>query len=494
MMNLEKSLNMKEVSLKKNIFLSTLFQVLKIITPFITAPYVSRILGVGNIGIYSYTSSYSMYFTLFAGLGTVSYGTREIARVRNDEDQRSQLFWEIEVLSILSTLVAIVAWGFFTFLNKKYQGLYLVLTFNLVAVMFDISWFYAGIERFQYTVGWNSFFKVLSTILLFVLVKKPSDLLIYAFLMSFQLVLGNLGMWTGLRRYIHNVDIKSIRLKKHFHETLIYFVPTIATSIYNVLDKTMIGLITHSTKENGYYEQANKVLDMMKTLTFVALNSVMTARISFLYAEEKFDEIKRRISESADYVMFMGIGMLFGLCGVAGKFVPLFFGPGYDKTIYLLYIMAPVIVIIGISNCLGSQYYNPVGRRKDSAKYIIAGAITNFCLNSVMIPMMKSYGAAIATVIAELLITVLYVVNDNGYLTWKKIISLCYRKLVAGIIMFALLLIINKIIADPFISLCLMIILGVLCYISVLAVLKDSFIIFGKNMLIRKFSKGDKNG
>lgn len=480
---------MKEASLKKNIFLSTLFQILKIVTPFITAPYVSRVLGVGNIGIYSYTNSYSMYFTLFAGLGTASYGTREIARMRNDKDKRSQLFWEIEILSVCTTIVSILAWGVFTLLNTKYRGLYLVLTFNLVAVMFDISWFYAGIERFQYTVGWNSLFKVLTTVLLFIVVKKPTDLLIYAFLMSFQLVLGNLGMWTGLKKYIHKVDIKSIKIKRHFHETLIYFIPTIAASIYNVLDKTMIGLITHSTIENGYYEQANKVLDMMKTLTFVALNMVMESRISFLYVEEKFDEIKERISESANYILFMGIGILFGLCGVANRFVPCFFGPGYNKTVYLLYIMSPVVVIIGLSNCLGAQYYNPAGRRKDSAKFIIVGAVVNFCMNCFLIPLMKSYGAAIATIIAEFLITFLYIINDDKYLTFKHIFSLAWKKIVAGLIMFALLLAINKIVSIPVISICMMIILGLLCYILILIVLKDSFIMFGKNIIESKLNK-----
>ena len=148
---------MKQVSLKKNIMLSTFYQILKIVTPLITAPYVSRVLGVGKIGIYSYTSSIAMYFTLFGGLGTSTYGTREIARVRNDEQKRSQTFWEIEILSIITTMVSILVWGVFTMLNTKYRGYYAVLTFNLLAVMFDISWFYAGIERFQYTVGWNSF-------------------------------------------------------------------------------------------------------------------------------------------------------------------------------------------------------------------------------------------------------------------------------------------------------------------------------------------------
>lgn len=477
---------MKQVSLKKNIMLSTFYQILKIVTPLITAPYVSRVLGVGKIGIYSYTSSIAMYFTLFGGLGTSTYGTREIARVRNDEQKRSQTFWEIEILSIITTMVSILVWGVFTTLNTKYRGYYAVLTFNLLAVMFDISWFYAGIERFQYTVGWNSFFKILSVIALFIFVHKPSDLLLYTFLMAFQNFAGNVGMWTGLPKFVHKVSLKTVKLKKHFHETLVYFIPTIATSVYNVLDKTMIGAITHSTKENGYYEQANKILDMMKTLTFVALNSVMTSRISFLYAKEKYDEIKSRIQTSIDYVLFMGLGLLFGLSSVASAFVPWFFGPGYDKTVELLIIMAPVVVIIGVSNCLGSQYYTPSGRRKESAKYIIAGAVVNFCFNSFMIPYLKSYGAAIATVIAESVITFLYMHNCQGYMTWKTIGKLGWKKLIAGLCMLVVIEGVKHFMSTGLLALILMVVCGGLTYLLVLTLLKDSFMTTGKDLFLGK--------
>ncbi len=478
---------MKQVSLKKNIMLSTFYQVLKIITPFITAPYISRVLGVSKVGIFSYTSSYGMYFTLFGGLGTATYGTREIARVRNDEHKRSHLFWEIEILSVITTTISILAWGVFTLINTKYQVYYAVLTFNLLAVMFDISWFYAGIEQFQYTIGWNSFFKIASVVALFIFVHNPSDLLIYVFIMAFQNFAGNVGMWTGLPRFIHKVDLKTIKLKKHFHETLVYFIPTIATSVYNVLDKTMIGFITHNTKENGYYENANKILDMMKTLTFVALNSVMTSRISFLYKEKKFEEIKKRIHDSINYVLFMGIGILFGLSGVAKVFVPLFFGKGWDKTVDLLIIMSPVIVIIGLSNCLGSQYYTPSGRRKESAKYIIAGAVINFCFNCIFIPKLMSYGAAIATVIAETVITILYVHNDNDYLNWSDILKMGWKKLIAGVIMFVILLGIRQVIHQPLLSVALMVIVGGGCYILILTLLKDSFIEVGSKLVFGKF-------
>ena len=353
--------------------------------------------------------------------------------------------------------------------------------------MFDISWFYAGIEQFQYTIGWNSFFKIASVVALFIFVHNPSDLLIYVFIMAFQNFAGNVGMWTGLPRFIHKVDLKTIKLKKHFHETLVYFIPTIATSVYNVLDKTMIGFITHNTKENGYYENANKILDMMKTLTFVALNSVMTSRISFLYKEKKFEEIKKRIHDSINYVLFMGIGILFGLSGVAKVFVPLFFGKGWDKTVDLLIIMSPVIVIIGLSNCLGSQYYTPSGRRKESAKYIIAGAVINFCFNCIFIPKLMSYGAAIATVIAETVITILYVHNDNDYLNWSDIFKMGWKKLIAGVIMFVILLGIRQVIHQPLLSVALMVIVGGGCYILILTLLKDSFIEVGSKLVFGKF-------
>ncbi|MBP3275443.1 flippase [Kandleria sp.] len=478
---------MKQPSLKKNFILSMMYQILKIIMPLLTAPYISRVLGAKNIGIYSYTNSYSMYFTLFAALGTVTYGTREIARVRNDKERRSQLFWEIEILTVLTTSAALIFWGIFTFFNKSDAIYYAVLSFNLLAVMFDISWFYAGIEHFEFTIVWNSIFRILSVIAMFLFVKKPSDLFIYIFIVAFQNFAGNVGMWTGLSKFICKIDFKTIELKHHFHETLVYFIPTIATSVYNVLDKTLIQLITHNKAENGYYEQANKILDMMKTLTFVALNMVMQSRISYLFEQKKYDEIKRRIHTSVNYVLFMGIGILFGMMGIARTFVPWFFGPGYDRTIVLLEIMSPVVVIIGLSNCLGAQYYTPSGKRKQSANYIIAGSVINFVLNCLFIPHLMSAGAAIATVIAESAITILYVGHCNRYLTWGVILSHLWRKLIAGALMLAVILFINQYMNVGFIALIVQVGVGFSVYCLMLVILKDDFVIdFAKNQLLAK--------
>lgn len=446
------------------------------LTPFITAPYISRVLGAAGVGIYSYTYSIEMYFSMFAALGTVSYGTREIARTRNDRYGRSRLFWEIELLTVATTCVCLGGWGIWILLNSEYRIYYLILTFYLLATMFDISWLFAGLEEFKYTVMQNAFFKILSVIALFILVKSKDDLEIYIAIVSLSTLLGNLSMWIYLPKFIDRVEIKSLHIWSHFRETLIYFIPAVATSIYTVLDKTLIGAITKDTNENGYYEQATKIINMAKTLTFTSLNSVLGARISFLYEERKFDEIRKRILQSMDYIFFMGLGICFGLLGVSGRFVPIFFGDGYDEVIFLLKMLSPLVIIIGISNCLGSQYYTPAGLRSKSAKYIIIGAVVNLILNLYLIPRYKSNGAVIATIIAELVITILYMRKCNRMLTYGTLVQYGWKKLIAGGIMLSVITIIDRVFESDFLTLLLQLIVGGGIYVLTLLLMRDTFV------------------
>ena len=228
-----------EPSLKKNIAISTIYQVLLIILPIITAPYVARVLGPEQSGIYDYTNSIQTYFAMFAALGTASYGAREIARVRNDVALRSILFWEIELMTVMTSAACIAVWFVFIAFTSQYKVIYLVLTMGLFSTMFDISWFFAGMEQFKYTVTKNAACKLIGVALMFMFVKKQEDLLLYIIIITASTMLGNLSMWLYIPRFITKVDFKTLRFKKHFHETLIYFIPSIATSVYTVLDRTL---------------------------------------------------------------------------------------------------------------------------------------------------------------------------------------------------------------------------------------------------------------
>lgn len=471
-------------SLKHNFAYSMMFQIFTMITPFITAPYVSRVLGPNGIGIQSYTGSIQSYFLLFAALGTASYGNREISQARDNKEAYSKKFYEIELITVLTCIACLIAWCGVILFDRRNQIYYIAMIPYIFGTMFDISWFYNGLENFKTTVTCNMLFKVIGIVAIFVLVKDENDLVLYILIMALTTMLANLSMWIYLPRYVCKISFKSLRLREHFKQTLMYFIPTIATSIYTVLDKTLIGVITQNDAQNGYYEQATKIINMAKSVSFNAVNAVVGVRISYLFVGNKVDEIKDRINKSMDFILFMTIGCGFGIAGVAKTFVPLFFGTGYDQVINLLYIFAPIITIIGISNCLGTQYYTPSGRRNESTKYLLCGSVINLILNLCFIKRFGAYGAAFASVLAEGCISFLYVRNCNGFMRFMEILSLMYKKLIAGFIMFCLILGLDRYLhVEKLLLLICQVILGIFTYFIVLMIEKDD----GIRGLLSKF-------
>jgi O-antigen/teichoic acid export membrane protein len=291
-------------------------------------------------------------------------------------------------------------------------------------------------------------------------------------------MLGVLTMWLYLKGRIKKPKIVRSNILKHFHETLIYFVPTIASSIYSVLDKTLIGVITDSANENGYYEQATKVAFMAKAVTFGALNGVMMSRQSYLFSLGRFSEMKERIDRSIDTIMFIGIGVCMGVIGIANTFVPLFFGAGYEPVVFLMQLIIPVILFSGVGDCIGSQYYNPSGLRAKSARYIVAGAFLNLICNLILIPRFGSVGAAIGTLVAEFFIACLYVSNCNGFLKLSQILNKVWKRFIAGLLMALVIMQIPNIDWNNVLTIIVQCIIGTIVYLLLLWIMKDSFLTY----------------
>lgn len=479
-------------SIKKNYIYNTFYKILTIITPLITAPYASRIFGADGIGIQSYVGSILAYFVLFAGLGTVTYGEREVAMHRDDKQKSSQVFWEIETLSIITTSVSLIAWIVMICFTSKYTPYYAVLTMNVIGVAFDISWFFAAHERFRLIVIRNTIIKIVGIAILFIFVREKSDLLLYLGLTAASGLIGNISLWFSLPKFVCKVPIKGLKLKRHFKETLVYFIPTVATTIYTILDKTMIGLITGQEAENGYYEQTNKITNMAITVV-TSLNIVMAARMSYLYAEKRFEEIKDRLKRSIDFTMLLSIPAVVGTICVAKNMVPWFFGSGYGKVVLLLYVYSPLIIIIAISNCLGGQYLTPCGMRARSSKGIIIGAIVNLVCNAFLIPIFKSVGAAIASIIAELVITIIYLYMSKGFMSYRILFKVSWKRIVACIPMAIIILFVGYISVKPIIITALQIVFGGTSYFITLWIMKDNaakeFVDNYLNRIIRKIKR-----
>lgn len=478
----------KNPSLKMNIALNMLYEVLVVVTPLITAPYVSRVLQADGVGINSYTTSLLTYFTLFASLGTANYGKKVIAAHRDDISSYSKAFWEIELITVFTTTICLAIWITFAFLYKQYTAYMLILSFTLLSSLFDISWLYGGLEKFQYTVTVNSLFKIASVICIFIFVNDKEDVLVYTTIMAISTLLGNVSMWLFLPKQVIITKVECSSIIKHLRGTLVYFGPTIATSIYTVLDKTLIGIITDSNLQNGYYEQATKIINIVKSVCFNSINGVMVARASFLYSHNNVVELNKIKDISYHIITFLSIGACFGLIGISDIFVPFFFGEGYDSVVGLITILSIVVVVIGISSVANTVYYVAGGYMRKATKLILIGSLTNLILNIVLITKYQATGAAISTLIAESIITILFVHGTEGFIKWSDIVSVISKKIVAGIVMLIFILTIKRILVgmNDAAILTVMISVGALVYILILVLLRDPSLRYGVLLLKRK--------
>ena len=479
---------MSHKSIKKNYVYNVAYQILTVITPLITAPYLSRVLGPDGVGTVSFVESIVSYFTLFATLGITSFGQREISYVQDDIQKRSMVFWNTKILGFCTSGIALLIYFAFSVMQGENSPIYLILLLNIVAVFFDITWFFQGVEEFGKIVVRNTIIKVANIAFIFILVKDKTDILIYAIGIGLFTVLGNISLWSYLPKYISRVKFADLEPFKKIKVVLSLFLPTIAVQIYTVLDKTMIGVITGSSFENGYYEQAVKMSRMLLSIV-TALGSVVVPRIGYLYERKEYPEIQRIIYRSYRFAWFLGLPMCVGLMITADNFVPWFFGPEYEGVIPLLRILSLIIIVIGINNVISVQYLVPTKRQNLLTLTLVIGAVTNFCLNVVLIRYYASVGAAIASVIAETVIAIVQLVLMRKEVSTLRILKEGIHYYIATAIMAVVLIPIHKLLSPSPIHTLMLVIIGATVYFGTLLIEKDEFMITNIKSIMMKIKK-----
>ena len=475
---------MSPKSIKKNYIFNVAYQILTILTPLITAPYLSRVLQPDGIGRVSFAESIVSYFSLVAVMGISSYGQREISYVQNDVAKHSEVFWNAKILGFCTAGITIVIYIIFSLLQKENATLYLILTLNLVANFFDITWFFQGMEDFAKTVTRNAIVKIMQICYIFLFVKDKTDLPLYVLGLGLFTMLGNLSLWPYLPKYITKVKLSALKPFKDFKVVLSLFIPSVAIQIYTVLDKTMIGVITGSEYENGYYEQAMKISKMLLVLV-TSLSTVMVPRIGHLFENNKKDEIQRYMYRGYRFVWFLGIPMCLGIIMTADNFVPWFFGAGYEKVVPLLQILSLLIIIIGFSNVVGLQYLIPTKRQNKFSISVMLGAVVNFCMNTFMIYFFKSIGAAIASVVAETVVTMSMIIFIRKELSARLMLMEGRNYFIAGAVMALALLPLARLFSPSVIHTLVMVVVGAAVYFAVLLIEKDDFFISNINSLFK---------
>lgn len=405
------------------------YHLFSIIIPLVTTPYLSRVLGATGIGDYAYVSSIASYFSLFVILGLKSYGNREIAISRENREVLSLNFWNIYGMQALMGIVIVALYIGYVLL-KQSQVLTLIFTISVFASVLDISWFFFGLEEFKRISIRDFAVKIITVICVFAFVKSVNDVWKYALIMSTGALVSQSLLWISVKHYVDYIRPTWKETSKHIIPNLVLFIPIVSVHLYKTMDKIMLGMISESD-EVGFYYSSEKVVNVPLTIVS-SLNTVMLPHMSFLYSKNKNALAYDNLRKSLSFSVLCSSWICACLICVAKDFVPIFYGPGFEKCIGLFCVLLPCGVIIAYTNVICHQYLIPNNQKKAYVIARVMGAVANMLLNALMIPCYGALGAAIATLCTEFLVFVTQMIFVRDMLIRKGVFSETYIYLLAG--------------------------------------------------------------
>lgn len=467
-------------SVKVNYILNLINTGTQMLFPLITFPYVCRVIEADGIGQINFFQSIISYISLFTCLGIPMYAIREIARDRSDVVKMNRTAMEILLLHSMLTLVgyAIVAILCLTVPQIQVNiPLFLILSLTIFFTAIGCEWFYQGIEDFKYITIRGLIIKTVSVVLLFIFVKSKTDLLYYGCYTVFGVLGGNIFNFFRLRKYIHreNIIFSELHIKRHVKPVLKVFSFSVVTSIYLQLNTVLLGFLKN-TLAVGYFAAATKVMQMLLTMS-ACLGSVMMPRASHLIAENKKDEFNRLIQKSYDFTLAIALPMTIGLIFCAPSLITALCGVKFEHSILPSQIIAPIILLVAISNVFGIQVLFPKGKINIVTFCCCIGAVADLILNLCLIPFFSYIGTSIAYLGAEVATTV------SMYFIGRKYIPIIYFKkshltYVLGCIVMAFALYGLSLLQLPTLTILLLQgCCGVLAYFIILCICKDEMLV-----------------
>lgn len=422
-----------------NYIYNILYQLIKIVLPLIIVPYTLSVIGEDALGISDFAGNIAQWFIIFGVLGVNLYGNRTIAKVRDEKDELSKTFFEIFIMQVINVGLALVGYLLYIqFFVHENQLIYALQGLTLVASMFDITWFFYGVEDFKSASLRNILVKIIGVGLIMTLVKEPEMLWLYVVINTCSDIFGQGIMFLQLKKYIHFEKIDWMKgYLKHVKATFVLFIPTIAINVYTLLDQTMLGFLSGNVANVTLYKTAQGFVKMF--LYFItSIGAVMLPRITnVFYNKGGKEEVEKYLNTTYKIALYLAIPMTVAMITVSPYFVPWFL-PKQPSVALLIQISSPIVLFISMSNVFGTQYLVPTGMNKEYSNSVVFGAICNFCINLCLIPLFAGVGAAIGSICAEFTVTFtqyLYIRNKiNVNLKDKNILKYIISALIMGVV------------------------------------------------------------
>ena len=426
----------------KNYAYNLSYQLLVIILPIITTPYVTRVFSSNDLGTYGYFNSIVTYFILLATLGVANYGTKEISGHRKDIQKN---FWGIYTLQLGATFVSILLYVLLCLALPSMQNpVAYILGLSLVSKGLDISWLFQGLEDFCKITVRNITVKLVGVISIFLFVKSANDLYLYVFLLTIFELLGQLSMWLPAREFIGKARFDMAYARVHLKPVILLFLPQIAISLYVTLDRTMLGALA-STKDVGIYDQALKLVNILLTLV-TSLGSVMLPRVSNLLSSGDHKAVNKMHQMSFLIYNLVIFPIIAGMLIVNDDFVQFFLGRDFQDARYAIAIMIFRMFFIGWTNIMGIQILIPHNKNKEFMISTTVPAIVSVGLNLIFLPKLGFIGASIVSVLTEALVWGIQLYFTRTYLKEVPIMGSMMKIVFASGLMYGLLLLVKSIV------------------------------------------------
>ncbi len=475
-------------SVKMNFILNVINTTSKVLFPLITFPYAARVLNPEGLGEVGFFSSIIQYVVLFSSIGIPLYAIREVAKVRNNIDEKSITVLEIIILHIILTIVGYFAVGLLCILVPEINEnipLFGVLSLSILFTAIGCEWFYQGIEDFLYITIRGIVVKIVSICFLFLCVKTKDDLIFYGIYSVIGSVGGNIFNFIRLRKLIciNNRTIRSLKPFRHFFPAMKIFILNIAVSIYLQLNTVMLGFYNGS-EAVGYYTAATKLMAVVLGLSN-SLGPVIMPRMSNLISNNKESEFKELAQKAYNFSIFMSLPLSIGLFFISPYAISLLCGELYMPSVTASRIVSPIILIVSLSGFMGTQFLYPLGRVKLIIKSTIIGGCVAVLTNIILLPIISYNGAAISYLFAEIAVTV------SLFFLSKEIIPVDFfnksikNYLFGSVLMAIVLFTISLFELDHIASFFAMLLFGSFTYLAWMLYLKEDFIM----QIVKLFKK-----
>lgn len=478
---------MNKNSLVRNSFYNVCYKLLNMIFPLVTSIYVARVLMADSIGKVAAAQNVVSYFTMIAAMGIPVYGIKAIAQYDIGSKESETTFCELFTINAVLSVLSSVGYYLLITLSPYFDGkelLYYITGINVLFNILNVDWYYQGIQEYRYITIRSFFVKLFSLLALFFFVKEETDYILYAFISSAALVANYLFNIIRLKKYIHRSNLGKLRIRRHINHVVLLFVSSIAIEIYVLADTTMLDYMTDSSIV-GYYTISLKVIRVIRNVV-AAVSAVFLPQLSYYYNNNDDKTFLRLSKRGISVLATLSIPSALGLFMVADDFVTVFYGNGYNESINTVRILSISIISVAMSNFLGTQLLVTMGKEKIVTLSTMCGAVLNVTLNYFLIPQFLHNGAAIASILTEMLVMSIQAIMIRRYLNLSFSI---WKPLLSSFCMCLTVFMVKQCIIISSLRLALSCCLGFIVYIVVAYIIRDTTVVEFVNLIKNRLYK-----